>query len=121
MLMCIAVQATRNLIHRLTERSLRSNGFVSVEQLSDILRSVDLHMSTAEVEALAIGFAGDGKGNINAKELIQAIHALMYNTLGRHHVHCDENNKNVSNAAHPTKPEDLVVVPVFRVMFFPKL
>lgn len=92
-------QATRSLIHRISESSAKGKGFLTLAQLGDVFRSVDLRMSSAEVESLALGFASNGAGGVDAAELCAAIQSLMYNVLGQHSQSSNDMNTSRSLGA----------------------
>eukprot|EP01038_Epipyxis_sp_PR26KG_P004635 gene4635-6514_t len=83
--------ATRALINRAMEISGRSThpDFIKIPQLVDVIQSVGLKMSAAEIEILASGFASDGKGGVDVKEFCQTVNSVIYNVM----------NENAESAA----------------------
>ena len=77
-------KATNALVHRVVSvaQDRRGNGFVTPEQLQYIMREIGINMSLPEVELFAEGFASNGRGGIDARELCQAVQTMMYNATG---------------------------------------
>jgi Ca2+-binding EF-hand superfamily protein len=66
--------------HKLNKSNVPgSAGFLSCEQLGEILHKGGISMTRHEVELLSTGFSSDGHGNINTIEFIDTVQTILYN------------------------------------------
>ena len=64
------------------EEDVRTDGYISCSDLSDILVSTGLHLSHIDIELLSAGFSSDGKySNIKGSELCQVIEEILYKII----------------------------------------
>ena len=104
-------QAARSLISRIVDVSRgrsKNPGYISVPQLSDVITSVGLHMARQEVEVLASGFGGDGRGGINAEEFCDVVQTLIYDYLGEHSLADAKRRADAGDGRSARRQEDQV-------------